>query len=189
VSAAGEPGVEWIAILLAPDNPRDLLELSAVAWFDPRINAVGGVLVDDDRKVRWSGGLFLPGGLLFDPYAGQSFAEGGNHGQLWCQRCVDVAAPVNVLIRAAALVRAAGRPGVTGADGLMTMLGLDAHERGEFITVTPHLRAPAPPASLVLPPLDRAGLLVGAAALDRGGRWYDGRLEIERPYLMPGLVV
>lgn len=185
LAAAGAPAVEWIAILLAPDDAQALLELSAVAWFDPRINAVCGLLVDDDRTVRWSGGLFLPGGRLFDPQAGQPFAAGGYHGELWCQHCVDVAAPVNVLIRAAALRRAAARPGVAGADGLMTMLGFDAHERGEFIAVTPHLRAPAPPPALVLPPLDRAGLLLGDPALRRGSRWYDGRLDSEKPYTMP----
>ena len=75
--------------------------------------------------------------------------------------------------------------GVACADCLVVMLGLDAHLRDELIAVTPHVQAPPPPKSLVLPPLDRAGLLVGAAALERGSRWYDGRLEVERPYKMP----
>jgi hypothetical protein len=67
----------------------------------------------------------------------------------------------------------------------MVMLGVDAHQRGELIAVTPHVKAPPPPKSVVLPPLDRAGLLAGAAALDRGSRWYDGRLEVEWSHKMP----
>jgi hypothetical protein len=67
----------------------------------------------------------------------------------------------------------------------MVALGLDAHERGDMIAVTPHLQASAALKSLVLPPLDRAGLLEGAVTLERGSRWYDGRLEWERPYKMP----
>jgi hypothetical protein len=114
-------------------------------------------------------------------------ATGGYHGQLWCQRCIDVAAPVNVLIRSAALARVAKRLGVSCADDLVAMLGLDAHERGDFVTVTPHLRAPSPNRALLLPPLDRSGLLLGYASLGEGSRWYDGRLEAERPYKMPGL--
>jgi glycosyltransferase involved in cell wall biosynthesis len=184
VKAASEPGVEWLAILLEPQDPRALLELSAIAWLDPHVAAVSGILTDWDREtVRWSGGLFLPGGRLFDPYAGKSFSDGGHHGQLWCQRCIDVAAPVNVLIGAKALVQAAARtPENAGADGLMIMLGLLAHEAGDFIAVTPHLRDVIPPASLVLPPLDRRGLLLGAAALERGSRWYDGRLSLDPVY-------
>jgi hypothetical protein len=137
-------------------------------------------------QVRWSGGLFLPGGRLFDPYAGTRFSEGDYHGQLWCQRVVDVVAPTNVLIRADALQRAAARLGVRDADALMTMLGLEAQENGNFVAVTPHLRVPAAPSSLAPLPLDRLGLLLGSNALAVGSRWYDGRLEAERPYAMPG---
>jgi glycosyltransferase involved in cell wall biosynthesis/tetratricopeptide (TPR) repeat protein len=186
-AAAAEPGVAWIAILVGADQNRSLLELSAPAWFDTRVAAVGGLFVNADGIVRWSGGLFLPGGRLFDPYAGCRFAEGGYHGQLWCQRCVDVVAPTNVLIRADALQRAAARPGVRDADGLMAMLGLGAQEGGDLIAVTPYLRAPALPSSLAPLPLDRAGLLLGSNALAMGSRWYDGRLEAARPYAMPGM--
>ena len=184
VRAANGPGVEWLAILLSPPDPRSLLELSAIAWLDPRIVTVSGILMDrNGQTVRWSGGLFLPNGRLFDPYAGKPFSDGGHQGQLWCQRCIDVAAPVNVLIRAKRLVQAAGRiPENAGPDGLMVMLGLLAHEAGEFIAVTPHLQDIIPPASLVLPPLDRHGLLLGAAALERGSRWYDGRLSLDPVY-------
>jgi hypothetical protein len=124
--------------------------------------------------------LFLPNGRLFDPYAGKPFSDGGHQGQLWCQRCIDVAAPVNVLIRAKRLIQAAARiPENAGPDGLMVILGLLAQEARELIAVTPHLQAIIPPASLVLPPLDRHGLLLGAAALEQGSRWYDGRLSLD----------
>jgi GT2 family glycosyltransferase len=182
--AAGEPGVDWVAILLAPRDPKGLRELSAVGWLDPRITAVCGLLTEQSgHVVRWSGGLFLPGGRLFDPYAGHALSEGGYHAQLWCQRCVDVPAPVNVLIRAQALVQAAARvPASAGADGLMAMLGLKAHEDGNFIAVTPHLRDVQPPPAIANLPMDRHGLLLGLPALHKGSRWYDGRLRIDPAY-------
>ncbi len=48
VRAVNEPGVEWLAILLSPHDPRCLLELSALAWLDPRIVTVSGILTDRD---------------------------------------------------------------------------------------------------------------------------------------------
>jgi hypothetical protein len=187
---ASDSDAEWLAILLEPTSEDVVLELSAVALFEPRINAVSGILIDGNRIVHWSGGFFLPHGRIFDPYNGRPFAEGGYHGELWCQRCVDVPAPVNVLIRAAAITRATALNNGSypdSADCLMATLGLDAHLRGEFIAITPHVQAAPPksPKSLALPPLDRAGRLAGAAALECGSRWYDGRLEVEWPYKMP----
>jgi len=133
--------------------------------------------------VRWSGGLFLPGGNIIDPYFGQRFSDSGYHGQLWCQRCVDIAAPVNLLIRCDALRRGMDRLKPTsGPDALIAMLGLDAHERGEFIAVTPHLRGTLPESLSAALPLDRDGLLSGAAALARGSRWYNGTLSADYPY-------
>jgi hypothetical protein len=73
---------------------------------------------------------------------------------------------------------------VADGDGLMVALGLDAHERDEFVCVTPHLRAAAP-RHLVTPPVDRRGLALHRPSLAAGSRWYDGRLEVERPYEMP----
>lgn len=183
VSAASDTDLEWIAILLEPAAEGVVLELSAIALFEPRINVVSGLLIDDSRIVNWSGGFFLPHGRVFDPYNGRPFAEGGYHGELWCQRCIDVAAPVNVLIRVAALTRVAGLGGVAGADALMVTLGVDAHQRSELIAVTPHVQAP--PKSVVMPPRDSAGLLASATGLECGSRWYDGRLQVERPYKMP----
>ncbi len=189
VTIANRAGVEWLAILLSPRDPHPLLELSAVGWLDPRIAAVSGVLTDGaGRVVRWSGGLFLPGGRLFDPYAGKPLSDGGHHGLLCCQRAIDVPAPVNVLIRAKALVQAAAlTPEGAGSDCLMVMLGLLAHEGGDIIAVTPHLRDVLPPGALALPPIDRHGLLLGAAAVERGSRWYDGRLGTDPAFGVLGL--
>ena len=183
---ADKPGIDWIAILVSASDPEVLLDLSALAWFDDRVTAVSGLLIDDG-ELRWSGAQFLPGGGLLDPYVGQQFASGGYHGQLWCQRCVDVAAPVNVLIRASALVRVVAESAPDGPDALMTSLGLAAQERGELVAVTPHVQAALPPGSAGWLPVDRAGRLIGKPALALGSRWYDGRLEVERPYSRPGL--
>jgi hypothetical protein len=61
------------------------------------------------------------------------------------QRRIDVAAPVNVFIRPSALPRAAAElKDETGPDGLMTILGLHAHQRRALVAVTPHLRQAEP---------------------------------------------
>ncbi len=165
-AAASEPSVEWVAIMLSPHDAGGLLELSAVGWLDPRIVAVSGLLTDaDDLTVRWSGGLFLPGGRIIDPYAGRPFSNGGYHNQLWCQRCVDIAAPVNLLVRSDALQQAAAKlkPNA-GPDALVVTLGLEAHEQGKFIAVTPHVRGTLPENSPAALPLDRDGLLSSATS-------------------------
>ena len=185
-TAAAQDGVEWVALLLGDEmeQGRSLRELSAPALFDKRVNLVSGVLLDSD-VVQWSGGLFLPGGRVFDPQAGQAMATGGYQNLLSCQRCVDVGAPVNVLFRAAAILRVLDGFDIKDADGLMVALGLDAHERAEFVCVTPHVRAAAP-RGFGKPPADRRGLALDRPSLVSGSRWYDGRLEVERPYQMPG---
>ena len=184
-SAAEELGVRWIAILLVPDNQQAMLDLSALAMFDLRVNAVCGVLLDAENLVQWSGGVFLPGGRVFDPQAGRSIADGGYRGLLSCQRCVDVAAPVNVLIRAETIARVVDRFAVVDADGLMVAIGLDAAERGELVAVT-HCLTAISGRDMPPPPADRRGIVRNNSVLDGGSRWYDGRLEIERPFMMPG---
>ena len=186
LAAAAE--APWIAILPEGDADSALLDLSAPAWVDARVVAVGGVFVEASGVVKWSGGLFLPHGSVFDPYAGRLFAEGGYHGQLWCQRCVDIVAPVQVLLRSKAVLQAAARVGTADADGLMAMLGLNAHEAGDLIAVTPHLRREPPPMTLGWLPFDRAGQLRQHASLVEGSRWYNGRLRTDPPYCMPGQV-
>jgi hypothetical protein len=88
-----------------------------------------------------------------------------------------------VLIRAKALIEApAHLPDDAGADGLMPILRLVAHETDRIIVATPYLRDVLPPTALVLLPLDRRGVVLGTAALERGSRWYDGRLSIDPVY-------
>ena len=183
-AAAEESGLEWIAILLEPDNQDALRYLSAPALFDQRVNAVCGVLLSEEGLVRWSGGVFLPGGRLFDPHAGLPIASGRYHDMLSCQRCIDVAAAVNVLIRTDTIIRVVKRFGVMDADGLMVTIGLDAAERGELISVTPQLTTVAD--RMIAPPADRRGLVLDHPSLRDGSRWYDGRLEVDRPFMMPG---
>jgi glycosyltransferase involved in cell wall biosynthesis len=183
-AAAENSGMEWIAILLEPDNRDALRHLSAPALFDRRVNAVCGVLLDEDGFVRWSGGVFLPGGRLFDPYAGVPITSGGYYEMLSCQRCIDVAAGVNVLIRADTIIRVVNRFGVKDADDLMVTIGLDAAERSELISVTPQVTGAA--GRTIGPPADRRALVLGHPSLQDGSRWYDGRLEVDRPFIMPG---
>ena len=182
-TAAVKSGSHWIAILLEPHSQSDLRHLSAPALFDRRVNAVCGILLDGNDLVHWSGGVFLPGGRVFDPHAGQPIASGGYRGLLSCQRCIDVAAPVNVLVRSEAIIRVADRFAELDADGFMVAIGLDAAERGELVAVTPILTAFA--SRDMLPPADRQGLVLSNELLQGGSRWYDGRLEIERPFTMP----
>jgi hypothetical protein len=184
IESASEADVAWVAIMLAPSDPRGLLELSAVAWLDPRVAAVSGILMDADGiTVSWSGGLFLPGGRLLDPYSGRSFGQSGYHGQLYCQRCIDVPLPVNLLVRANFLLHTAARYAAhTGPDALVATLGLAAHETNQLVAVTPMLRDEMPKDTSMPLPLDREGLLLGAPALQNGSRWYDGRLSADEPY-------
>lgn len=180
-----EPDTEWVAILLDGDQERTLRELSAASRFENRVNAVCGLLVNRSGQLHWSGGVFLPEGRLFDPNARRSLQNCAYPEMAASQRCIDVAAPVNVMIRLDALARALHRFPVVDADGLMVALGLDAAERGEFISVTPHVSAIAP-STLPSVCADRRGLALNHPSLKNGSRWYDGRLEVERPYHMPG---
>ncbi|MEM5422991.1 glycosyltransferase [Paraburkholderia ferrariae] len=184
-AVVNEPDTEWVAVLLDGDRERALCELSAAPRFDDRVNAVCGVLVDDSGVLRWSGGVFLPGGRIFDPNIGRTPQSCVYPKMAASQRCIDVAVPVNVMIRVDALARALQRFTVVDADDLMVALGLDAAERGEFISVTPYVSSVAP-SGLPCFCADRRGLVLNHPSLKDGSRWYDGRLEVERPYHMPG---
>ena len=183
-SALKQRDVAWIAILTKVDNMQGLLALSGVARLDDRVRAVSGLVLDGKSgALRWSGGLFASGGIILDPYAGRQMSEGGYHGQLWCQRCVDVAAPINVLIRADSLYEALEvLDEEAGPDGLMTTLGVLAQEAGAFIAVTPHLLWADELRNMFPIPNDRRGALVGDVRLVNGGRWYNPKLNIDRVY-------
>jgi glycosyltransferase involved in cell wall biosynthesis/SAM-dependent methyltransferase len=184
---AAKPGTEWVAILGSPKDHRVLVELSSIALFDSRVNVVSGVLLTPDRTVLWSGGLFHPESGVFDPYRGQAFNLGGYHGQLWCQRCIDVAAPIDILVKASALTRVAQHPGMASSADLVVMLGLDALQRDEFVTVTPHVQTPMPALDRLVLPTGASSLLDDVPALSRKSRWYDPLMEAKRPYKMANL--
>jgi hypothetical protein len=180
---AAETDVEWLAVMLSPADSRGLLELSAIAWLDPRVVAVSGLITEaDNTTIRWSGGMFLPGGGVMDPYRGQSFATTSYHGQLHCQRCVDVPSPINLLIRADSVIKAAAQlPSDASPDAVVTMLGLVAHEENRLVAATPLVRDKLPPQfSFSLP--SAAQHKAFARALENGSRWYDGRLSADVPY-------
>ncbi|WP_321936407.1 glycosyltransferase [Paraburkholderia sp. J8-2] len=185
LAVVNEPDTEWVAVLLDGDRERTLCELSAVPQFDNRVNAVCGVLMNDSGALCWAGGVFLPGGRIFDPNIVRTLQSCVYPKMVDSQRCIDVAAPVNVMIRLDALARALHRFPIVDADDLMVALGLDAAERGELISVTPHVRAIVP-SGLPSTCADRRGLVLNHPSLTDGSRWYNGRLEVERPYHMPG---
>ncbi|MEX3901059.1 glycosyltransferase [Paraburkholderia sp. BR10954] len=183
VAAANGRGLEWVAVVNQPNDPDALMELSAIALFDPRILAVSGLLLGNDGTIRWSGGVFLPDGRVLDPYYKLALAAGGDHARLWCQRCVDFAAPANVLIRASVLREIGENRSCASAEELMLEIGRLAHENEKLVAVTPHLVGQ----SDVALPIDRARRVKSWPRVTGGSRWYDGRLEYDRPYKMPGL--
>ena len=141
-AVAREDGAEWLAILAeGADREAVVRNLFAVALLSPRLAAVSGIVLEQETtRVRWGGACFYPGGLLVDPYGGADFAEtSGYHGQLYCQRCVDVVAPVNVLIRKDALRRVLSSDRTFTFPNLMVALGRDAAENDGLVAVTPHV--------------------------------------------------
>ena len=183
LQAAVDRGQPWIAILLEPEGAVDaLLQLSAPARLDSRVAAVSGLLLDrSGARIAWSGGLFTRDGGLLDPYAGCALSDAGYHGQLYCQRCVDVPAPVNVLVRADMLARALSKAGeTTDLDALWVHLALELHGADQFAVSTPHLRGLRPSAWALPLPLDRQGN-VALVIPSPVSRWY-GNLSPELPY-------
>ncbi|GJD31119.1 hypothetical protein PMNALOAF_2372 [Methylobacterium adhaesivum] len=182
--AAADNGAEWI-FLRAGDasSEADLSELSALPAWDDRVDVVSGLLTDaGGTTLKWSGAFFCPDGTVLDPYLGRAFAD-SYHGQIHTQRCVDVAAPTNVLIRTGALRRVLrDEAGPLTSDRLMILLGLDAVRGGRLVAVTPYLRAVWVAAPGLTLPLDREGILNEAKPELLASRWYDGRLSSDRPY-------
>jgi glycosyltransferase involved in cell wall biosynthesis len=163
----------------AADVPSILKELSAPFLFDPRVIAVSGLLLNGKNdRVLWSGGFLHANGVM-DPYAGLPF-DGGYHGQLFCQRCVDVPAPVGLLIRKNVLASAIELAGEhIDADRLMISLGLLASRLERLICVTPHVLHRMVDGMDVVP-VDRHSIARGTGL--HLSRWYGKSLSSERPY-------
>jgi GT2 family glycosyltransferase len=181
---------EWVAILLAPGAEAkitDLLALSAVAHWDPRVGVVSGALSQNDGKsVLWSGGVFTAQGVSELSY-GQNWADGGYYGRLYLQRCVDVAAPLNVLIKSTRLVAALDVLKSEGASfsasNLMVALGVLAAREDWLIAITPVLRPTLPHDLRSILPMDRDGLLRQLADFTPTSRWYGAHLSAETPFV------
>lgn len=176
LAAADAKGTEWVALLAPDQDGRDVLRaLGAPAILDPRIKVVGSNITAGGGTLLWSGGFF-ENGQVVDPTVGQVRSGGGYHGQLYCQRCVDVVAPVNVLIAADVLAQAieASPENMTAAD-LMITLGLDAAQGGWYIATTPWAETRLRNDDRGLLPLDRRGRLQDEplAQASRWRRWPD----------------
>lgn len=182
--AAASTDAEWLYLHTgASPVEADLLELSALALWDERLDVASGLLTDaTGTLITWSGAFFCPDGTVLDPNLGRTF-DGSYHGQIHTQRCVDVAAPTNVVIRISALQRVLRTSGdALTSDELMIRLGLDAVHNARFVAVTPYLRTVWKPAPGLILPVDRTGLLAGLEERLLASRWYDSRLSPERPY-------
>lgn len=172
-----DDGAEWLAILAGDADREEVIrDLFAVGLLSPRVSVVSGIVLDDETgRVRWAGGFFHDGGLVVDPYGGVDFkASSGYHGQLYCQRCVDVAAPANVLIRKDALLRVlAAFPGLSSSN-VMAALGRDAILQDRLVCVTPHVRTGV--TGQWVGPVDTAGLGSDAETGPASSRWYSSEL-------------
>jgi hypothetical protein len=166
---ACEAGSYVLLLLDGTDEEVAALELSVPIHLDPNIKLVGSTLLDRDGKIAWAGGL-MEGGNVLEPSIGTDPRGGGYHGQLYCQRLVDVVAGANALITSDMLATALDRlgDGVT-ADTLMVMLALIAREEGWRVATTPRLEVTLPPAMRSIIPVDRAAQLRDVARSDWAG--------------------
>ena len=164
-----------VSFLLPCDDPAEIEQaLAAPALLDGRVDAVGSMLLDSKGLVRFAGGFFGPQGLVV-PNRGILPVSGGYHGQLFCQRCVDVVSPVNAMFRVGALRDMFKGFDADGeVDTFIIRLMLRIAESGRLVAVTPHVQTELPEKLAVAVPVDRHGLI---AAENRISRW--GRTAIE----------
>lgn len=160
----------WVAVLFSPKELSALTKLSAPAIFEKKVAAVSGYLADrSGKKLVWTGGSLGSNGVIVDPGIGQPLGSGGYHGQILCQRCVDVLAPADLLVRtdmaAAALKKmtAANAP-----EDFLIYLTMELNSRKLLAAVVPQLVNQLP-ADWALPlPVDRSGLLPAAGLAETG---------------------
>ncbi len=177
-------GKRWIAVLGDDDEHDSVLKkLSAPASFDDRVAAVSGLLLDADGKtIHWSGGLFGKNGIV-EPYRGFSVGDGGYHGQLRCQRCIDVPAPFSLLVKTDVLraVIESDAGATLDADVLIVRLGIAISEAGLLAVVAPSVSSRRPTAWNCPLPLNRHGFYRGSSAGQN--RWYSPLLPDDPAYL------
>jgi hypothetical protein len=165
----------WIAILDPECDRKSVLSnLFALTLFEQRVVAAGGIVCDEKGEVvKWSGGLFASNKTVFDPYLDHPLGDSGYHGQLYCQRCVDVLAPINLLIRKETVHEVLKKFEFSRFESFTVALGIEAALSGSLVAVTPHVRFSAPSISNIQLPDDREGLLERAVIDARClGRWY-----------------
>jgi GT2 family glycosyltransferase len=178
VAAHKVDGPEWIAILAdAADREGVLSRLFEVALFDSDVVAVSGIVINkDDQTVRWAGGVFTSESTVMSVYFGTPINESGYQGQLHCQRCVDVAAPINILLRKDFIHQTLLKFGSADYLSFLVALGIQAALSKKYIAITPHVRHVTSDGEMWPVPDDRAGLLEKISELGAIGRWYNPRL-------------
>jgi GT2 family glycosyltransferase len=177
-SAQTVDGPEWIAILTeASDREGVLSRLFEVALFDSDVVVVSGIVINNNgQTVYWSGGMFTSENTVMDLYFGRPFSESGYHGQLYCQRCVDVAAPVNVLLRKEFVRRTMAKFGTADYMSFLVALGIEAALLHKYVAVTPHVRHVMSESEVCPLPDDRGDLLGKMSGFGVIGRWYNPSL-------------
>lgn len=136
----------WFHITLdLSDAERSKLKLSGPALWDRRVKGVSGLLTDSTLEtIVWAGGLHSQLGPI-DPQAGLTISSGGHYGQAFCQRSVDVLAPVNVLLgRELIEAMIACGHGREPASVFMRQLAVLAIADDALLAVTPHLVSALP---------------------------------------------
>ncbi len=165
-------GKFWIAVVGDLNRSEHVLKrLSAPALFDDRVAAVSGLMLDSSgQKIHWSGGLFGKKGIV-EPYGGLAVGAGGYHGQLRCQRCIDVPAPFDLLVRADVLETILADDAVPGdADAFIVCLAIAISKAGMLSVVVPSVASRRPSTWNCPLPLDKAGLCQSADVVRN--RWY-----------------
>jgi len=182
-------GDGWLALLSSEDKQEreeNLLALSAIAHWDERVGVVGGVLVKEEGRVLWSGGVFTAAGVV-DPFLDEEWVAGGYHGALYCQRCVDVVAPADVLVRKDRLrdaLNAIDHGNISATAGnIMIILGMLAQRSGWLIAVSPYVKRNPSRSEGFLVPLDRHGIALGSEQPSAYSRWYGSHLDPSLPFV------
>jgi len=156
-----------------------LSELFAITTLDSDVVAASGIVCDEDsERVQWSGGIFTSENTILEPYIGGPLSESGYHGQLYCQRCVDVAAPTNFIVRRDFLKRVLRKFKMTRYESLMVSLGIEAALSKKYIATTPHIKYHIPRGERFPIPDDREGLLERVEKPEHLNRWYNVNLAI-----------
>lgn len=139
---------DWFLFHLPDTEPQQLSSaFAAPIHWDARVAGVSGVLTDDSgNRVVWAGGELAVDGGIRNRHYGASMDSGGYYGQLFCQRCVDVMAPLNMALRRDLLQRLVDEGGgELEPDRFMREIALIAARSDVLLTITPHVLATVTP--------------------------------------------